>query len=93
MAKQKTAPVAAASSAQASDGGGAPTDQQQQQQAGSGRPATQLEQLARLLLPPAWARRFIFVAVIIYLTPMLLAHWVDTSTRIVRFIRSFTSGR
>ncbi|TQN74546.1 hypothetical protein CSHISOI_00895 [Colletotrichum shisoi] len=81
MAKQKTAPVA--SSAQASDGG-APTDQQQQQQAGSGRPATQLEQLAGLLVPPAWARRIIFVAVIVYLTPMLLAHWVETSTRIIR---------
>ncbi|WQF75349.1 hypothetical protein CDEST_00363 [Colletotrichum destructivum] len=88
MAKQKTAPVA--SSAQASDGG-APADQQQQ--AGSGRPATQLEQLAGLLVPPAWARRIIFVAVIIYLTPMLLAHWVETSTRIIRFIQSFTSGR
>ncbi|GJC95919.1 hypothetical protein CH63R_02135 [Colletotrichum higginsianum IMI 349063] len=89
MAKQKTAPVA--SSAQASDGGA--STGQQQQQAGSGRPATQLEQLAGLLVPPAWARRIIFVAVIIYLTPMLLAHWVDTSTRIIRFIQSFTSGR
>ncbi|KAK1996556.1 hypothetical protein LX36DRAFT_658464 [Colletotrichum falcatum] len=78
MAKKKTAPVA--SSPKAGDGT-APATQQQ-----AGRAAA-------FLVPPAWMRRIVFVAVLVYLTPMLLAHWVETSTKLIRLFRSFTSGR
>ncbi|GJC80842.1 hypothetical protein ColLi_03680 [Colletotrichum liriopes] len=87
MAKQKSAPVASPAKA---GGGSAPATQQQ---AENNQPATQLDKMAAFLVPPAWARRIIFVAVIVYLTPMLLAHWVETSTKLIRIFQSYTSGR
>ncbi|KAK1979716.1 hypothetical protein LZ30DRAFT_596265 [Colletotrichum cereale] len=94
MAKKKAAPVA--SSAKAGDDNAPATQQQQQQQqqqAGTDRPTTQLGRTAAFLVPPPWLRRAIFVAVMIYLTPMLVAHWLETSTKIIRMFKSYTSGR
>ncbi|KZL86825.1 hypothetical protein CI238_08377, partial [Colletotrichum incanum] len=87
MAKQKTAPVA--SPAKTGDNSASAT----QQQTENNQPATQLEKMAAFLVPPAWARRIVFVAIIVYLTPMLLAHWVETSAKIIRIFQSYTSGR
>ncbi|KAK2052347.1 hypothetical protein LY76DRAFT_344238 [Colletotrichum caudatum] len=89
MAKRKMAPVASSSK---NGDDATPATQQQQQQTGNGPPTTQLERAAAFLVPPAWIRRIIFVAVLIYLTPMLLAHWIETSTKLTRLIRSFASG-
>ncbi|EFQ25133.1 hypothetical protein CGRA01v4_06534 [Colletotrichum graminicola] len=91
MAKRKTAPAASSSKAGGDDT--APATQQPQQQAGNDRPTTQLGRAAAFLMPPAWMRRIMFVAVLIYLTPMLLAHWIETSTKLIGLFRSFTSGR
>ncbi|GKT46834.1 uncharacterized protein ColSpa_07015 [Colletotrichum spaethianum] len=87
MAKQKTAPVA--SPAKAGNDNTAATHQQ----AANDQPATQFEKMAALVVPPAWVRRIIFVTLIVYLTPMLLAHWVETSTKLIRIFQSYTSGR
>ncbi|KAK1962737.1 hypothetical protein LY78DRAFT_227991 [Colletotrichum sublineola] len=91
MAKKKTAPVA--SSSKSGDDTAPATHQQQQQQAGNDRPTTQLGRPAGFLVPPAWIRRIIFVAVLVYLTPMLIAHWIETSEKLIRLFQSFTSGR
>ncbi|KXH64214.1 hypothetical protein CSAL01_12678 [Colletotrichum salicis] len=86
MAKQKSAPVASPAAGAKED----ETSQTSQQQVAETSPA---ERILALLMPPAWARRLIFVVLIFYITPFLLTHWIETSAKLIRMIRALTGQR
>ncbi|KAL2881646.1 hypothetical protein SGCOL_002792 [Colletotrichum sp. CLE4] len=88
MAKQTSTPVASPAAGAKEDE--TPSYPQQQQQVAETSPA---ERILALLMPPAWARRLIFVVLIFYITPFLLTHWIETSTKLIRMIRALTGQR
>ncbi|EXF76105.1 hypothetical protein CFIO01_07970 [Colletotrichum fioriniae PJ7] len=90
MAKQKSTPVASPAAGAQVDEASQTSQTPQQAQVVATSPA---ERILALLMPPPWARRLIFVALIFYITPFLLTHWIETSAKLIRMIRTLTGQR
>ncbi|KXH37457.1 hypothetical protein CSIM01_06225 [Colletotrichum simmondsii] len=90
MAKQKSTPVTSPAAGAPVDEASQTSQTSQQAQVAATSPA---ERILALLMPPPWARRLIFVALIFYITPFLLTHWIETSAKLIRMIRTLTGQR